>query len=239
MTASAERPGTPLLGVELLDDPAADPAAVRAQLRDIARLNRWFGGTRAVVRALEPLFRRFPGPARWSLLDVGTGSGDIPRAVMRAARRHGIALTALGLERSPAAARVANAAGVHATIGDGNAIPFRPRSVDIVLASQVLHHLPHGTACRWLRTLDGLARRAVIVADLQRSRPAMAGVWLAAALLGMSRSTRHDAVLSLRRGYKKEELEALLGEAGIQGRVWHSPWFRLVAAWDVHPAVDA
>jgi hypothetical protein len=67
----------------------------------------------------------------------------------------------------------------------------------------------------------------------------MAGVWLASALLGMSRSTRHDAVLSLRRGYKKEELVALLADAGIAGRVWGRRWARLVAAWEVPAPLEA
>ncbi|PYP94093.1 MAG: hypothetical protein DMD34_09805 [Gemmatimonadetes bacterium] len=45
-----------MIGTELLDDPHADPVAVGEQLRDIARLNALFGGTRAVVRELESFF---------------------------------------------------------------------------------------------------------------------------------------------------------------------------------------
>ena len=76
-----------MIGTELLDDPRADPAAVRRQLRDIARLNALFGGTRAVVKALEPLFKAGKKEGgrgtsmTWTLLDVGTGLGDIPRAI--------------------------------------------------------------------------------------------------------------------------------------------------------------
>ena len=236
MPASTASPGPPLvaelLGRELLDDPRADPAAVRAQLADIARLNRLFGGTHAVVAALEPILRRASGRHRWTLLDVGTGCGDIPRALAAAARRYGIELRTIGLERIPEAARLAGAAGLGAVIGDGNALPFRPHSVDIVLASQVLHHLPRATAVRWIASLDALARRAVIVADLRRARWAMAGVWLAAAALGMNPSTRKDAVLSLRRGYKKEELEQLCAAAGVPACVTSSRWARLVAVWE-------
>jgi hypothetical protein len=227
MRASTDEPR----GTELLDDPRAEPAAVRAQLSDIARLNRWFGGTRAVVRALEPLFRRARRGERWTLLDVGTGSGDIPRALAAAARPHGVELRLVGLERIPAAARVAHAAGVTAVVGDGNAAPFRPRSVDVVIASQVLHHLSRAMAVSWLGVLDALARRAVVVADLRRSPLAMVGVWAAAAALGMSATTRHDAVLSLRRGYKKEELATLCAAAGVRAAVTRSRWARLVAVW--------
>ncbi len=228
-----------MIGTELLDDPRADPATVAAHLADIARLNDWFGGRRAVVEALEAFFHkgtgdggRGTGTARWTLLDVGTGAGDIPRAVAAAALRHGITLTLVGLERIPAAAALARArAGLYPVVGDGSALPFAPGSVDVVIASQVLHHLPRQTAVRWIAALDRLARRAVVVADLRRSRPAIAALWLANPALGIGRVTQRDGVVSLRRGYTREELDAMLAEAGVRARAKHRPWSRLVAAW--------
>jgi hypothetical protein len=226
-------------GTELLDDPRANPSLVRAELADIARLNRLFGGTRAVVEALTPVFahpsqQRGPGNGErvWTLLDVGTGAGDVPRAVVAAARGQGVDVVPIGLDVIPTAAQLARANGVHAVVGDGGAPPFPPKSVDVVVASQVLHHLAPATAVNWLRGLDRIARRAVVVADLHRSRPAMAGVWLATGPLGMSRTTRHDAVLSLRRGFTVPELEALLRLAGVRGKVFRRRWARIVAVWE-------
>src|SRR5437016_12058761 len=75
-----------MIGTELLDDRRADPRAVRSELGDIARLNALFGGTRAVLDALEPFLRdsckvqRATCDVHWTLLDVGTGSGDIARS---------------------------------------------------------------------------------------------------------------------------------------------------------------
>jgi 2-polyprenyl-3-methyl-5-hydroxy-6-metoxy-1,4-benzoquinol methylase len=227
-----------MIATELLDDPHADPHAVRAELRDIARLNAWFGGRRAVIAELEPLFRNGTGEggrgkraSRWTLLDVGAGCGDIALAARSAARRHGIDLRLVGLELNPTAARMAQAQQVPMIIADGNAMPLGARSVDVVIASQVLHHLPRSVAVRWIASFDRLARRAVVVADLRRSRLAMAGVWAAAVVLGMSRVTRHDAVVSLRRGYTREEFDAMLREGGVQAVTRYRPGFRIVAAW--------
>ena len=107
-----------MLGAEVLDDPRADPAAVRRTLRDIVRLNRLFGGTGAVMWGLRSILERSgmgDGGCgmRWSLLDVGTGAGDIPVAAARLARRYGIELVPIGLERIPAAARA-----IHRHLGD-------------------------------------------------------------------------------------------------------------------------
>jgi len=236
-----------MIGAELLDDPHAEPAAVRAQLTDIARLNRLFGGTRAVVDALEPFFEKAGkrealkdsltvagngnGEGHWTLLDVGTGSGDIPCAAAACAGRYGITLSLVGIERIPAAARLARAAGLTAVLADGGALPLGPGAVDVVIASQVLHHLPRELAVRWIASFDRVARRAVVLADLRRSRLAMAGVWMASFGLGFGRQTRHDAVLSLRRGYTLREFNGMLVEAGVPAIAKRRPGYRLVAAW--------
>ena len=224
-----------MIGRELLDDPRADPIAVGKELRDIARLNAWFGGTQAVVRELETFFERSRRET-WTLLDMGTGLGDIPRAAARAARRHAITLRLIGVELNRAAARLAcgrdGAVPLAAVVADGGAPPMPPRSVDVVVVSQVLHHLSRAAAVRWIAACDRLARRVVVLADLRRSRVAMAGVWAACLGLGMHRVTRHDAVVSLRRGYTRGELNAMLEEAGVPAVARYRPGFRIVAAWE-------
>ncbi|HUL01966.1 MAG TPA: methyltransferase domain-containing protein [Gemmatimonadales bacterium] len=230
-----------MIGTELLDDPHAEPGLVRRELADIATLNTLFGGTRAVVRALEPIFDKGKGEAgrgmgaTWTLLDIGTGLGDIPRAAAKAARRHGITLRTIGVElnrAAAAAARDADGGDVALVLADGNALPLAPRSVDVVIASQVLHHLPAEVAARWIATCNTLARRAVVLADLRRSRVAMAALWLVSFPLGFDATTRHDGVLSLRRGYTRGEFNALLRDAGAPPVARYRPGFRVVAAWE-------
>ena len=232
-----------MIGTELLDDPRADAVLVKRQLRDIARLNALFGGTRAVVRELVPLFRaaaRDAGcgmrDARWTLLDVGSGSGDIARAAVAAAHRHGIALTPVGIDVNRTAARLARSGGLSTIVADGSRLPLGPRSVDVIVASQVLHHLPRAAAVRWIASFDRVARRAVVLADLRRSRVAMAGVWAASLCLAMSGQSRHDAVLSLKRGYTRAEFSDMLREAGVQAMARYRPGARIVAAWSPGPS---
>jgi ubiquinone/menaquinone biosynthesis C-methylase UbiE len=220
-----------MIGVEVLDDPGADPALVRAELKDLTLLNRWFGGTRAVIGALLPLLPGGPD-ATCTLLDVGTGSGDIPRAVARAAARRGVRVITIGLDRSPLAARLAARDGLATVVSDGGLLPLASRSVDFVVASQVLHHLPPELAARWIRECDRVARRAVVIADLRRARMAMAAMWAVSFPLGLHPATRHDAVVSLQRGYTVREFEELLRAAGVTPRVYRRPIARVVAVWE-------
>ena len=217
--------------MELLDDPAADPSAVVRSLRNIARSNRWFGGAAAVRHGLARLLAGVSPGSSLSLLDLGTGAGDLPHAAVRWARRRGILLRPIGLERSRIAARLAWEAGVPCAVACAGLPPLKEKSVDLVLVSQVVHHLTPGSAVHLLQTCDRLARRGVIVSDLRRGRLAPAAFWCGARILGFDRLTVMDGVTSIRRGYTAQELRALLAEAGVGGSVARRPGYRLVATW--------
>jgi SAM-dependent methyltransferase len=220
------------IGWELLDDPRAAPARVTESLHNIARANRWFGGAAAVRFGLE---RALPaGPATVTLLDVGTGLGDLPRMAVQWAARRGITLRAVGLERHGVAARLAEEHGIASVIGDGGSLPFATGSFDLVLLSQVVHHFAPDAIVRLLRECGRVAGRAVIVADLRRSSLAALGFRLAGTLLRFDAETLRDGVTSLRRGFTTASLGALLTAAGARTTVARRPGARLVAVW--HPA---
>jgi SAM-dependent methyltransferase len=228
---SAEPLATSPVGVELLDDPAADPSAVALSLRNIARSNRWFGGAAAVRHGLARALAGVPAGAVLTLADLGTGLGDLPRAGARWAARRGVWLVPVGLERSRVAARLARNGGVPCAVACAGAPPFGEKSVDLVLLSQVAHHLTPESAVRLFRACDRLARRAVIVADLRRGPLGPLAFRVGARALGFDANTMADGVTSLRRGYTAPELRALLAAAGVDGRVERRPGYRLVAVW--------
>ncbi len=219
------------LGVELLDDPAADPDTVIRSLRNVARSNRWFGGAAAVRHGLEQVLSGAPRGRPLTLLDLGTGAGDLPRRAVRWARRRGYTLCPVGLELNRTAAAMAWRAGVPCAVGCAGAPPMREKSVDLVLVSQVAHHLTRDSAVRLLRTSDALARVGVVIADLRRGRLAPIAFWVGARALRFDRSTVADGITSLHRGYTARELRALLAEAGVSARVSRRPGYRLVATW--------
>ena len=220
-------------GVERLDEPGVDPAVRLRSLRDVARSNALFGGRRAVLLAVERALQdiRLAGrPA--TLLDVGTGLGDIPHGALAIARRRGVPLTAVGLDVAEELAGAAARRVGLAVCGDAFRLPFADRSLDLVTCSQVLHHFPEPDARRLLAELDRVARVRVIVGDLRRSWLAAAGFWAASWPLGFHPVTRHDGVLSVLRGFTAAELARLVGEAtGTAPRVARRAGWRLTAEW--------
>ncbi len=217
-------------GVELLDDPGADDALATRSLRDVELANRFFGGTWAVLSALEPAWRG--GQREMTLLDIGTGAGDIPERARERAARRGVRLATVGLERTTAVAELARARGSRVCVGDALALPFRDNSFDLVTCSQVLHHFESPDDLTILREMARVARRLVVVADLRRSWAAAAGIWASSFALGFHPVSRHDGVLSVLRGYRRAELRALVAQAvGITPEVRDRPGFRVTAAW--------
>jgi SAM-dependent methyltransferase len=216
-------------GSELLDDPAALPAEVRRSLRHIAVANRWFGGAAAVRFGLTRALRGLPPGATLTLLDVGTGLGDLPCMAVRWAAKRGFVLRTVGLERHPAAARLARESGLAALVADGGALPLADHRVDLVLLSQVAHHFAEPAVVRLLRECARVARRAVIVADLRRSALAAHGFRVAGRLLRFDGNTLRDGVTSLRRGFTADSLARLLSAAGLPATVTRRPGARLVA----------
>lgn len=221
-------------GSELLDDLAADPRQVRESLRSIQRANRFFGGWPAVRFGLAKLLT---DRARQSLtlLDVGTGMGDLPFLARRWAARADITLTPIGLERQPTAARVAYESGLPTMRACGGALPVRDRGVDVVLVSQVAHHLDRSSIIQLIHECNRVARIGVVMADLRRSLLAQIGYAVGSRLLGFDRWSVTDGGTSIQRGFTAKSLLNLVREAGVHGTVLRRPGARLVAWWSIAP----
>lgn len=204
-------------GFEYLDDPNIPANVAAHSLRDIALANSWFGGTRAILSEMRPIFRELQreGGHRLSMLDIGTGLGDIPREVETFAVRSGLCVDAIGLELTRAFAAVSHKRLALVIAGDARQLPLADNSVDVVTCSLVLHHLPDNDAIHMLRECDRVARRRVIVAELTRSWLAMALIWLVSFPLGFHPISRHDGVVSIRRGFLSAELRAMIARVTV------------------------
>lgn len=217
---------------ELFDDPDADGATVVASLRDIARANRFLGGRAAALGRLDELLRGVSAGTTLTLLDVGTGSGDLPRAARARAARAGIRLHLLAVERHPAAARQACRGGdLTALLADAAALPLASRSVDLVLCSQLLHHFTGSALTAIVAELRRVARLGVVVAELVPSRVAALGLWLASYPLRFHPVSRRDGVTSVLRGFTGAALRRACAEAGVNAEVRTHPLYRVTAAW--------
>jgi ubiquinone/menaquinone biosynthesis C-methylase UbiE len=217
-------------GVEILDDPATPGDVRRRSMADVARANMLFGGTRSALRALDDAFRDSSQSA--TLLDVGTGLGDIARAARDAAARGGIAITVIGLDMSVDVLRVSRVRDAAVVVGNALQLPLRSASVDVVVCSQLLHHFEETAAGAVITELQRVSRGWVVISDLRRSWLAAAGFWVASIVLRFHPVTRHDGVTSVLRGFTASELRRMVREATRrEPRIRRGMFWRLSAAW--------
>jgi SAM-dependent methyltransferase len=220
--------------LELLDQSNLSLRELAINLRDVGRLNRWFGGTRTVVAEVGRIARERGLTGRVSVLDIGTGGADIPRALVGWGKRHGITFEIVACDRheqvvSLAAAFSSGHESITVLRADALALPFLPRSFDFVTCSLLIHHMAEDEVVALLAKLRQLPRHALIACDLERSDRGRAGVWLATRLVCCNRVTRHDGPLSVLRSYTLDELRERSRRAGCGDMRWsRRPFYRVV-----------
>lgn len=228
---------------ELLDEDSHDPAELAVNFRDIQRVNRLLGGTSTILRHLPRLLAAIPKGQPVTILDLATGTADIPRAISSWARQHGVPVRIVASDASEEILALAREAvtdhDVTIARHDARSVPLPDHAVDIVLCSLSLHHFDPDDAVRVLREMDRLARTGFILNDLRRDRFGYAAAWVASRLTTRNRLTRNDAPLSVLRAYTPSELAELLLRAGIENSTISThPWFRM-AAVKIKGAADA
>jgi SAM-dependent methyltransferase len=187
--------------LELLDTLTPPRAEMERVVGFLAFVNRWLGGTGALVYHL----RHVGGPI--TVLDVGAGAADVTRAIAR--RFPNIRPVALDLSFM----MLSFAAGIPRIRGDGRCLPFADRSVDYLIATHFFHHLTDDEIVATLKEFDRVARRGIIVNDLLRRRRAL--FWIRLLTLRANRYVKTDGPISVQRGFTIPEFETLARRAGI------------------------
>jgi 2-polyprenyl-3-methyl-5-hydroxy-6-metoxy-1,4-benzoquinol methylase len=201
--------------LEMMDRAQPVSAELERDLERIRQLNRWFGSYRLILNFM----RRWIKPdtdAR--IIDLATGSGDIPRLIVDYARKIGACVEIDALDRQSATVEVAtklSAGYPEISNHEGNILEWNSGgSYDIVLCTLALHHFSDEDAVSLLRRSRELSRRYVLVSDLRRGFFLQAGVYLLTALIFREAMTRFDARLSAERAFSFSEMRDLAVRAG-------------------------
>ncbi len=204
--------------LEMMDRPQPVSVELEKDLERIRQLNRWFGSYRLVLSFVRRWIK--PG-ARMRLLDLATGSGDIPRLIIDYSRSIGAVVEIDALDRQSATLDIAKKLSA-----DYPEISFINENIlewnsaephDIALCTLTLHHFSDEDAVKVLRRCRELAAKFVLVSDLRRGLFLKSGVHILTALVFREPMTRYDARLSAARAFSFSEMRDLALRAGWQG----------------------
>jgi SAM-dependent methyltransferase len=188
-------------------------------LRELARINRWFGGHRSMLRMLKDLVHPLE---RFTVLDVGSGSGDMGRCLTRHFRNAMV----VSLDHRPSHLPNVSSPRVAA---DAFQLPFAERAFDFVLCSSVLHHFTDCKVIDMIASLHPFARRALLLLDLERHPLAYHFLPMTRKVFRWGPLTVHDGPISVAAAFRLEELVSLTRAAGCNVAIGqrHWPWFRV------------
>lgn len=219
--------------LEHLDKGDYTPEEYEGCLRELRRVNRWLGDSRALRRSVLPELARDATP-EFSLLDVGAGSGELLREVALWARRSGRRARLVGLELNARAAEglaeeSRDFREIESVRGDVLRMPFDAGAFDYVMCSLFTHHFRDDACVQVLKEMARVARRRVYCIDLHRHPVAYYFYTTAGRLFLHNRLVREDGALSILRGFRPRELSRLAERAGLSGvRVERRFPYRLV-----------
>ena len=216
---------------EDIDDPAQPFAELERSMRDVALTNRLFGGTQTIISHVARLLRDVPAGNSIRILDIATGSGDIPRALLDWGQRRGLNLVIVAVDNHAGMLQMARktAPDVSLVQADALALPFAPRSFDLALCALAFHHFGFEASARLLAAMDSLTTRGFVVSDLRRDLPTLWGVQASMAALRVHPFTRHDAPASVHRAFTPPEYRKMVGLAGVQSVRLHAHWYFRIA----------
>jgi ubiquinone/menaquinone biosynthesis C-methylase UbiE len=195
---------------ELMDAAGLDEDEVSDAYRVLRRVNRQLGNQHTMERELRRYLEEEPrGDEAVTILDVGSGSGDIVGAIQTRLGARRVRAAAVALDRDAIAARLARGRGIGAVRGDALRLPFADRSVDVVTAVKFAHHFAGEALHRLVAEMSRVARRRVVVLDIRRHWVAYWGFVAWSRLFTRNRLVRFDGPLSVLRGFTRPELAEL------------------------------
>jgi ubiquinone/menaquinone biosynthesis C-methylase UbiE len=202
---------------EILDSDACSACDVEVSMRDMGRVNRWFGGVATTQKMVERA-ARISRATNLSLLEVAAGSGEVPAMVRQRLSRRGIDLEVTLLDRASSHLAARNGAGGNhiprsrRVVADALVLPFADEAFDLISCSLFAHHLDTHELAIFVREALRVSRCAVLINDLIRHPLHLALAWAGFPLM-RSRIAWRDGLTSVRRSYLPEEMRGLISSA--------------------------
>ena len=170
----------------------------------------------------------------FTVLDVATGTADIPVAIAKWARQTGIRVRVTAVDLDPLIVNIARKKSepypeITLAVADGFELPFENQLFDYVLCSKTAHHFTDEKVLQMIKEFSRVARRGYVIVDLRRSWIAYILILLLTRFFSRNRLSRSDGPLSVLKSFTPGELAALASRSGTSVfRVSKEPFWLMV-----------
>lgn len=197
---------------ELMDDLSAGGPELREALQHLRVLNRIFSAAAPTLFGVQRLWREADKPSRLSVLDIGSGSGDVNRQLLSWADASRIELNITLADITEEACEEArqffrNEPRVQVMRSDLFDLP--EACADVITGTQFVHHFDEEELPAVVDRMRRASRLGVVINDIHRHWIAWAAVWLAARMISDNRYIRNDGPLSVAKGFRSADWKKL------------------------------
>lgn len=203
---------------EIMDDLNCHGPVVDQTLRELEFINRWLGGNEITINGLQQIIK---APDRtYRIADMGCGGGDMLKLIARwgAGRKFNLQLT--GIDANPNIVQFAKEncqqfRFISCETGNVFSPELQNRSFDVIVATLFTHHFSEGELVDLFLAWRKQVTTGIVINDLHRHPLAFYSIKLLTRLFSKSAMVKFDAPLSVKRGFRKKDLEVILEKAGI------------------------
>jgi len=200
------------VAAELMDDFSIGGAELHEALRQLRQLNRIFVAASPTLYGVERLWKQANKPRSLTILDIGAGSGDVNRRLLKWAKTQGIELSIQLVDITEEAceeARLVFQKEPRVQIRQGDLFALADGCADIVTGTQFLHHFSEDELPDAVASMLKASRLGIVINDIHRHWVAWAAVWLTTRIISSNRYILHDGPLSVAKGFRAKDWKRL------------------------------
>ena len=206
---------------ESMDDFSMDNDGLVTALDDIARINQLLGGNSVTLEGVKTLIKDFPKDKTITIMDFGCGSGDMLRMLSKFGKENNLNFQLIGIDANEATIRHAEKCSeefenITYLAEDIFLYDFSKYNIDIALITLTLHHFKDDEILKIMRVILNLVKKGIVVNDLQRSKLAYRLFQAIIYIFRLEKMTAEDGLISILRGFKREDLEKFSTELGLK-----------------------
>lgn len=196
---------------EIMDDFSLEGEELRDALDKIAKINQLLGGNKLTLNGLKLILPKGSKNDLITIIDVGCGNGDMLRKIADFGLQNGFSFKLIGVDANAFTVNHAiklseSYKNISYLCEDIFTMDLRKLDSDVIVCTLTLHHFKDNEIIQILNLFKISAKVGIVINDLQRSAVAYRLFQLLCLIFGLNRMSREDGLISILRGFKKQEL---------------------------------
>lgn len=217
--------------MEELDDMGISGDELTKSLDELSWVHKYLGGHFITVRTLKNAltYTETDSTQPICILDAGCGGGDSLRSMSKWAKSKNLDVELHGIDGNPSTIEYARKRSVefpeiHYQTANLFSNDIDWGKYDIVMFALVLHHFKNEEILKLLKKCANARVQLVCINDLHRHPIAYYLFAVLSGIVGFSKISRKDGLVSIQKAFTKEEIRRLLVQAGYKDKRINWQW---------------